>query len=265
MSVDTIVIPAATPPEDEAHKAAMIAKGQALDDAANAAAAPAVVPATERPSWLPEKFKTAEEMATSYAALEAKLGVKPEVPAVVTPAADTPTVSAEAAAAVTAAGLDFGKLNAEFAETGALSAETYAALDKAGIPEAQVNAYIEGQQARNTLALQEVHTITGGKENFDAALVWAKDGMDNAAKLTFNQAVIGTPAQREMAVRGLMAQHAAAVGSEPTLVGGSGVPSTVQGYASRAEMVADMKTPQYKTDPAFRAKVSAKLAVSTIM
>src|SRR4051812_33615305 len=76
--VDTVIInkPSATE-EPEGHQEAMIAKV----DAANAAA-----PAAEatRPDWLPEKFKTVEDMAQAYAALEAKQsqGQKPvEAPA----------------------------------------------------------------------------------------------------------------------------------------------------------------------------------------
>ena len=34
--------------------------------------------ADERPKWLPEKFKTPEDMANSYSNLEAKIGQKEE-------------------------------------------------------------------------------------------------------------------------------------------------------------------------------------------
>ena len=34
--------------------------------------------AIERPEWLPEKFNTPEDMATSYANLESKIGQKEE-------------------------------------------------------------------------------------------------------------------------------------------------------------------------------------------
>ena len=35
-------------------------------------------PAVERPEWLPEKFNTPEDMATSYTNLESKIGQKEE-------------------------------------------------------------------------------------------------------------------------------------------------------------------------------------------
>ena len=40
--------------------------------------APAEAPTDSRPEWLPEKFKTPEDLVTSYSNLESKLGTSQE-------------------------------------------------------------------------------------------------------------------------------------------------------------------------------------------
>ena len=45
---------------------------ETVEETVEAPAAETVV--TDRPEWLPEKFKSAEDMATAYSSLESKLG-----------------------------------------------------------------------------------------------------------------------------------------------------------------------------------------------
>ena len=53
-----------------------------MSEADNVEAAPATeateAPATDRPEWLPEKFKTPEDLVSSYSSLESKLGQNEE-------------------------------------------------------------------------------------------------------------------------------------------------------------------------------------------
>ena len=115
--VDTVVISQAPQTDDPAHIDAMVKK---VDDANAAALAgeshvPSKDEAPARPSWLPEKFGSAEDLAKAYAELEARQGSKPaETPV---PSEATPT---EAAKVLSDKGLDFNSFSDEFASDGAL-------------------------------------------------------------------------------------------------------------------------------------------------
>ena len=56
----------------------MMSETDNVEVAAEATEAPVVSEATDRPEWLPEKFKTPEDLASSYTALEQKLGAGQE-------------------------------------------------------------------------------------------------------------------------------------------------------------------------------------------
>jgi hypothetical protein len=69
-----------------------------------------------------------------------------------------------------------------------------------------------------------------------------------------------------MAVENLKSKYTAANGSEPSVTL-QGRPSSgaVGVYESTADLMKDMGNPEYKNNPAFRAKVEAKLARSNIL
>ena len=101
--------------------------------------APAQAPTNDRPAWLPENFKSPEDLANSYKNLQAeytklKQGIAPENDPGTPPVSpeakpddkpnDELTIDQKAAEAVTNAGLDVEKLSAEFYEKGSLTDES---------------------------------------------------------------------------------------------------------------------------------------------
>ena len=255
----TLVTP--DPVAPEGHDAAMIA----LVDAK----------ATEnsgRPDWLPAKFATAEDMAASYAALEAKQGgAKPTDAPVVTPVdkpadalAITPT---DATAVVEKAGLNMNELNTEFATLGNLSEASYTKLAAVGFDKAAVDNYVAGQQALQAAFQTEVMSATpGGAEKYQDMVAWAKVNMTPEQINAYNTSVSsGNKDQAKLAVAGLGASFKAAVGYEPNLQGGQVNGGIADVFESLAQMKAAMSTKEYKTDSAYRAKVQAKLGRSSIM
>lgn len=214
------------------------------------------------------KYKTVEAMEQGYKELEKKLGQKATPPAEPTketpPAKQDPLkITSTPEQAVAAAGLDFEAFNKEFQETGELTAESYAKLEKAGIPKVMVDSYIAGQQAVLETVQARVFGYAGGQENYQAMLEWAASNLDKADIEAFNAAVARGPADQKFAVDALYTRYKGAVGSNPNLLKGGGAAPDAVGYASRAEMVADMKDPRYQNDPAYRAKVQAKIAKTT--
>lgn len=265
-ALQRVVITTPDPVAPAGHEAAMIA----LVDSKEAPAP------SDRPAWLPEKFKTAEDMAASYAELERKQsGAAPVVAPVVAPEAApavapeaAPVVPGDAAAAVVKAGLNMADLNAEYANTGAISDNSYSKLAAAGFDKTTVDSYVAGQQALVTLFETDVKSATpGGPEKFPEMVEWAKVNMSEAQIAEFNAAVgSGNKDRAKLAVMGLGSAFTAAVGSEPTLLGGRPAMATAGDvFESLTQMKAAMSSKEYKTDPAYRAKVQAKLGRSSIM
>ena len=262
--VDTVVIPSTPSVAPEDHDQKMI-------DKADAAANPPVegtegTPPEDRPQWLPEKFKSPEDMAKAYAALEAKLGqAKPvEPPAAPEPVTATP---ADADEALANKGLNLQDFSAEFAQKGELSQESYEKLSKAGYDKELVDQYIEGQKARAAQFDSGIKAEVGGDQAYTDIVTWAKASLSNAEIDAYNSAVSsGNAEQAKLAALGLKAKFERANGSDPKrLLGGQNSGASADVFESMAQVTAAMKDPQYKNDPAFRAKIQAKLSRSNII
>lgn len=168
----------------------------------------------------------------------------------------------EAEKAVEAAGLDYSKLQSEW-ESGGLTEESYKALEKVGFSKEIVDQHIAGQEALAALHVMQAEEAAGGKEQLAAMQAWAKSGMSEAEITAYNKAVVGSKEEMTQAIRALRSRYEAEYGRAPGLLGGRAAESSQVGYASRAEMTADMRDPRYAKDPAFRAKVGAKVAATT--
>jgi hypothetical protein len=219
----------------------------------------------DRPKWLPEKFKSAEDMAKAYAELESKIGkpaepkADPETPA---PAEATPD---DANKALSERGLDMGKFSTEFAEKGELTPESYAELEKAGLTKDIVDQYIEGQKARATQYESSVKAEVGGDEQYNQMVTWAKANMSPAEITAFNNAVgSGDVNQAKLAVLGLSTRYSSANGSDPKRTIGGGKAGAQDTFESTAQLTEAMRDPRYKSDPAYRAAVQNKLSRSTV-
>jgi len=261
--VDTVVIQSTPPATPEDHDQKMI-------DKVDAASNPPVegtegTPPEDRPQWLPEKFKSPEDMAKAYSELEAKLGqAKPADPPAADPAATPP---ADPEAALADKGLDLQDFSNEFAQSGELSAESYEKLGKAGYSRQIVDQYIEGQRAVAARFETDIMTEVGGAEKYTEITSWAKANLTPTEIAAYNAAVSsGNADQAKLAALGLGAKFEKANGSDPKrLLGGQSAGTTGDVFESMAQVTAAMKDPLYKADPAFRAKVQAKLARSNVI
>ena len=214
----------------------------------------------ERPEWLPEKFKTPEDMAKAYAELE-KAKSKGEAP-------DDKDTDATAEKAVDEAGLDMDALSKEYSESGELSKESLEALSKVGITEDMVQSYITGQEAQAAAAQKELLEPIGGDiEAYNKLTAWAGDNLSDAEVDEFNSVLAtGNPSAVKMAIRDLSAKYESVNGTEPgRQLSGKPNTSGAAVYESTADLMKDMSNPEYAKNPAFRAKVEAKLGRSKIL
>lgn len=225
--------------------------------------------AEQRPDWLPEKFKSAEQMAEAYASLESKLGSNEQTQE--TTEETTPEVTREAEASevkevLDKAGVDFNALQSEYDAQGEVSADSYTKLEEAGFSKDLVDSYIKGQESLNANYEKAVYDTAGGQDAYGELIQWAGDNLQQGEIAAFDKAVSsGDVDMVKMAVSGLQTKYQAAEGTDPTLLSeGQSSNSTGGVFNSWAEVTAAMNDTRYESDVAYRQKVSAKLGRSQL-
>jgi hypothetical protein len=225
-----------------------------------------------RPEWLPEKFKSPQDMAKAYSELENKLGQsepkdnnnKDSEPTKETKEADLSIDNAEKA--VESAGLNMETLQQEYNESGELNEKSYKSLEKAGIPKDYVDAFIKGQEAIATQTANTLKQEVGGAEAYKSMMEWASSNLSEAEVNAYNSTVNGKDIEAtKLAIAGLNARYKNAEGVEPNLAKGDRPSSSnAQGYRSWAEVTAAMSDPRYSKDTAYQADVQAKIKNSRL-
>lgn len=251
--------------EPAEHTAAMLAKAEQIE---------ANNRGEERPEWLPEKFKSVEDMAKAYGELEKKLsspsseetGENTETTEVKEETTEVAEADAsEVAETLSKAGVDFDSLQSQYTEKGELDEASYKKLEEAGFPKTLVDSWIAGQQALVSDIHQQVYGSVGGVDNYNQMLEWAGDNLPPAEIEAFNKAVDSDDINMvNFAVNGLSARYRSEVGTEPKLVQGETAGTSGGSYQSAAELTAAMRDPRYQSDPAYRRAVSEKLSRSNV-
>lgn len=222
---------------------------------------------TERPPWLPEKFKSAEDMANAYSELEKKLGQpaseeQQEEEPQQTEETENENDKPEAGnynEAVVEASKEF------FENDGQLSEETYQKLEKVGLPRDLVDSYAAGQQALLQNEEAQIKGVAGG--DYDAMVEWANESLPSEEINAFDEVVTnGDVQQAKLAVQGLYARYQNATGSRPkTLVQGAVSGSSTMPFKSMQELARAQSDPRYKAnDKAYHEEIDRRLAVSNI-
>lgn len=207
-----------------------------------------------KPTWLPEKFKSPEDLAKAYAELEAKQSTaKPEAPKPDAPSLEIPK-AAPAPAADTLA-----PYRAEFAEKGELSKESYEKLGKLGYSKDLVDNYIEGVRARAAREEEAVHSLVGGKARFQEMAAWASENLPEAEITHLNTLLSQGGESARTAAAALAHSYSA---KNPQILDGSSFGASLGTYQDFSELTRDMAKPEYKSDESFRKRVAEKLARS---
>ena len=222
----------------------------------------------ERPEWLPEKFKSPEDMAQAYSELEKKMGqgTTEEQTAETTEdnegdvQDDKPddNENADYNAVVVDASKEF------FENDGQLSEETYEKLAKAGLPKELVDSYAAGQQALLQSEEGEIKSVANGQ--FDAMAEWANENLQQEEIDAFDDIVTtGTKEQAKFAVKSLYDRYTQANGSSPRLVQGAVTGGSTMPFKSMQELARAQSDPRYKSgDKAYHEEIDRRLSVSSI-
>jgi hypothetical protein len=239
----------------------------------NAPAAPPA-PAGDRPAWLPEKFKTPEDLVKGYSELEKQFssrtptGQNSDKPAQAQSEqkpVDEQTQTTEAAPTPSPVA-DMQAFRQEYTEKGALSEDTYGKLAKLGFDKDTVDTYVAGQKALATNHVSEIQSAAGTVENYSNMIKWAQTALSPTEIAAFNSTVTsGKTAEAKLAVAGLHSRFVEANGSNPSLLDGSnGPPPGADTFKSTAEVTAAIRDPRYAKDSAYRAGVEAKIQRSNV-
>jgi ElaB/YqjD/DUF883 family membrane-anchored ribosome-binding protein len=222
---------------------------------------------SDRPEWLPEKFKSPEDMSKAYSELEKKLGQSPEEASEESEQVEekaeneeeqTEENTSEAYQAVAEASKEF------FENDGQLSEETYNTLEKAGLPRDLVDSYAAGQQALQQSEEGQIKSVAQG--NYEAMAEWANENLPQEEVDAFDEAVTGgTVSQAKLAVQGLYARYQNDVGAKPKLTQGGVNGASTMPFRSMQELARAQSDPRYKSgDKAYHEEVDRRLQVSSI-
>jgi hypothetical protein len=220
------------------------------------AVAPAADPAqvADRPAWLPEKFASAEDMAKAYTALETKQSAAP------TEDPKTPTVET--------AGLDLNAMAQEYIDNGnKLKPESVETLKAKGLTPEAFDTFVAGLKAGADATVAALASTVGGKPQLDTLYAWAKANVPTNELEAYNAIITaGNLNASKLALEGLLGRYVKATGKEPSVVNAGAATTTtgVTGFASNAQIVEAMSHPKYKTDPAYRAQVEARMGVTDL-
>ena len=219
------------------------------------------------------KFKSQDDLIKAYNELQSKLGQNTpegeEEPAEeLTEAVEEEPVVEEQSEATAV----INRASEVYAESGELNAETIeelSKLDSKELIQAYVTQYSKNQaavqaQAVSAQAEADILSSVGGKEAYGEMVSWAANNLPAEEVASYNQVTnSGNVAAIKFAVEALSNRYKAAEGYEAPLVTGKRGTPKETGYRSHAELGRAIADPRYRTDPAFRADVEAKLSRST--
>ena len=218
---------------------------------------------TDRPEWLPEKFKSAEDMANAYSELEKKMGANDEQEEVqqeeeqsTDEQDDTQKEDSNTNDVIVEASKEF------FENDGVISEETYKNLAEVGLPKELVDSYAAGQQALQQSEEGNIKAAADG--NWDQMAEWAANNLSPEEVNTFDDIVQnGTVDQARLATKGLYAQYKAENGVTPKLVQGAVSGSSSMPFKSNQELARAMSDPRYKSgDKTYHEEIDRRIAAS---
>lgn len=214
----------------------------------------------ERPSWLPEKFQTAEDLAKAYGELEKKMSSGETTPEQSSEEMPTQEQIEQQT------GLSLDPYYEEYASQGSLTEESYKKLEAAGLNKELVDSYIAGQEALSNATVQSIYNVAGGEEQYKALTDWASKNLSDGEQKNFNDIMEkGSLEAATFAVKGLRAQYDAQFGIQPNLLKGQQTSTDNDVYRSTAEVIRAINDPKYQSDTAYRKTVEEKIKRSNVM
>lgn len=217
---------------------------------------------SERPEWLDDRFKTPEDLAKSYAELEAKLRERQEK----NESQDDPDPNKDKDAPEPSGNIMelVNDASKEYWENdGKMSDETYTKLEQSGFSRELVDSFAKGQAALQSQFTTNVQSAANGE--FEQMEKWAETNASDIDKATYLEAInSGNENLARMAVESMYSRYKGANPSQPNLVTGETSGNAgVKPFLSMLEVSAAMDDPRYrKGDKAYHKEIDRRLAIS---
>ena len=163
--------------------------------------------------------------------------------------------------------VDYASMNEYWQQKGEITDAHYKELEQAGFPRSIVDAHLGGLRGEAAATEKDVMAIRDsyGADNFANMQQWASQNLTDAEKAAYSSGINSTNIEQiKLTVAGLHARYVANVGQEPNLLSGRPSSGGADKFESTAQLEDAMNDPQYRKDPAFRAKVEDKLGRSSI-
>lgn len=266
---------------EETERLAKMGRGEAVEEAAEEGDKSA----DERPEWLPDNFKTGEDLLNSYKELQRKLSKgsakedgEDEKKSTKARIKDNAKEDEEASGADdddedAADGEDDGEddlpdfssetvstaisdVRDAYAETGELSDENREKLNKVGFDDVTIDLYLAGVQAKEKALEASVFETAGGEDQYRAAVKWAKENWSDDDIDAYDTA-LSNPKLVNKVVKGLMAEFREAEPGEGRLTNVNSGGSSGSVFTSKAEFQQELA--KAGKDGVARAKVIDKL------
>jgi len=258
-------------------------------------------PKSDRPAWLPEQFKSAEDFAKNWQDQRAEItrlqqaaaksgdqpppsapkpgDQPPKAPEAKDPEAKPSDAKPEenqnsqddaARQVAEAANVDLAPYQQEYNTTGDVSVESRdkiaEGLKKVLGENARqiVDEFIEARKVVHKNDTQMYFDTAGGQEAYSEIVSWAAQSLPKDEVEAYNRTVnSGDRHATLFAIEALRSKFEKANGRPPKLINGSGgATNSEPAFRSSAEMVTAMRDPRYQTDPSYREQVARRLAVS---
>ena len=218
----------------------------------------------QRPDWLPEKFKSAEELSKAYSELEKQFSNNKSEAEPVKEEVKKDGLEIPKNAPVT--GFDMAKFADEYADKGELSANSYTELEKQGLDKGLVNEYIRGQKAIAETQTAKVYETVGGQQKYGELIDWAGKNLSEGEQTAFNDLTAsGSIDQVKLAVQGLMTRAGMSKQEQQQeMIQGEVDNPSVDSFGSVKQVTDAMNDPRYEKDPAYRNEVDKKLGNSSV-
>lgn len=159
-------------------------------------------------------------------------------------------------------GFDYAALEQEYRENGDLTEETREKLNKIGFTNEFINDFINGRKALYEQEVNELASTIGGREEYDKVIDWAGKNLPAEIVQSINE-IRDKNILKEFILPKLKESMDDAEGVPPQItIKGNGGKSGVDIFESQEQMFAAIRDPRYKSDPAYAAKVTAKVRAS---
>lgn len=174
---------------------------------------------------------------------------------------NTPKDDKEVKDVLTQNGLDYAALESEYMANNGFTEETLNKLHKAGFSDEFIEAFVEGKKAIAERELNELAEVIGGREVYDNVIQFAASNLTPEVIQSIND--VRDKNILKLILPTLKEQMEAKEGkppSQPIQGKGQAIPENI--FESKHQMMEAIRDKRYLQDPAYAAKVTAKIRAS---